>query len=271
MRRGRGFAQNPGGPLRPTPMSERSHYDFSELFDAEEYLYFMEDSLRLENTVAQLQFIEQRLDLRAGSSVLDLGCGHGRHAIALAQRGCTVTGIDLSESFLEVARRQAAAQAVELRLLLGDIGALRYDAEFNAAICLFDAFGFFDDAHCLRILQGAYAALRPGGRLLLDLRTREWMLRQPPCAVVDKGNGDLMIDRQHFDIESGRLVDRRTTLRGQTRRDVAFSVRLFAWTEIRMFLQSAGFEIEGAYGGFDGAPLAAERPRTLVIGRKPQA
>lgn len=252
-------------------MAEPLYYDFSQLFDADEYLYFMEDTLRAENTTAQVDFIERALALHPGQRVLDLGCGHGRHAIELARRGYRVTGVDLSESFLGVARADARAAGVEVDFVHGDIGAFEAREAFDAAVCLFDAFGFFDDAHCLRILRNAHAALPPGAALLLDLRTREWMLRQPPATVVDKGNGDLMIDRQQFDLESGRLVDRRTTLRGHTRRDLTFSVRLFAFTEIRSLMAMAGLGIASTFGGFDGAPLSPDRPRTLVVARKPAA
>lgn len=252
------------------PMTQTVYYDFAQLFDADEYLYFMEDTLRLENTSAQVDFIEQRVLPFPGAAarIVDLGCGHGRHAIELARRGHAVTGIDLAESFVEVARRDAAAAGVEVDFQHGDMAALDAREPFDAAICLFDAFGFFDDAHALRTLQAAHAALVPDGRLLLDLRTREWMLRLPPATVVDKGNGDLMVDRQQFDPESGRLIDRRTTLRGDRRRDVLFSVRLYTYTEIRSLLQTAGFTIEWAGGGFDGAPLSPDRPRTLTVAIK---
>lgn len=257
--------------LPPPAMTEAVTYDFSQLFDADEYLYFMEDTLRAENTSAQVDFIERTLGLAAGQRVLDLGCGHGRHAIEFARRGYRVTGIDLSESFIGRARTDALTAGVDARFVHGDIGAFEVQGGFDAAVCLFDAFGFFDDAHCLRALQNTCAALLPGGALLLDLRTREWMLRQPPVTVVDKGNGDLMIDRQHFDVLTGRLVDRRTMLRGPTRRDLAFSVRLFAFTEIRSLLAMAGLDVTATYGGFDGAPMLSERPRMLIVARRPPA
>jgi hypothetical protein len=94
------------------------------------------------------------------------------------------------------------------------------------------------------------------------------MVRVPACAVTDMGNGDLMIDRHHFDIATGRFVDRRTYLRGGKQREVMFSVRLYAFTEIRLILHSVGFEIEGVFGGFDGSPLSANKPRTVVVCRK---
>jgi hypothetical protein len=94
------------------------------------------------------------------------------------------------------------------------------------------------------------------------------MTRVPATAVLDKGNGDMMIDRHHFDVASGRFVDRRTYLRAGKQREVMFSVRLYAFTEIRLILQSVGFEVVGAFGGFDDSPISALKPRTVVIAKK---
>ena len=141
---------------------------------------------------------------------------------------------------------------------------------FDGAVCLFDAFGWFDDDAQLGILRNVFGMLKPGARLLLDLRTREFVTRIAPVSVTDAPGGDLMIDRHHFDLESGRLVDTRTTVRGGRTRTVTFSVRVYAYTEIKMMLRSVGFAVERVYGGFDGAPLSAGRPRTLVVARRPE-
>jgi len=249
-------------------MSEQVYFDFAQLIDAEEYLYFMADSLREENTSAQVDFIESRLGLQPPAKIVDLGCGHGRHSIELAKRGHDVTGVDLVEGFLDVARKDAEAQAVDVKFVRGDMGTFVSQPMFDAAICMFDAFGFFDDAHSIGTLRCVQHALVDGGKFLLDLRSREWMLRVPPCAVTDKGNGDMMIDRHHFDIETSRFVDRRTYVRDGKQREVMFSVRLYAYTEIRLILHSVGFEIDGVYGGFDGSPLSASKPRTIIAARK---
>ena len=61
--------------------------------------------------------------------IVDLGCGHGRHSVELAKRGHKVTGIDLTEGFLEVARRDAEEQKVDVSFVRGDIGAFESEAE----------------------------------------------------------------------------------------------------------------------------------------------
>jgi SAM-dependent methyltransferase len=246
-----------------------SGFSFEDLFDPEEYLYFLEDTLRAEDTPRQCDFLESALRLQPASRVLDLGCGHGRHAIELASRGHHVLGVDLIAGFLQIAAREAEARGVEVGLVQADMRAFTAEAAFDAVVCLFDAFGFFTDDDDRRVLANALSALVPGGHLLLDLRPREVLARLPASSVLDKGNGDLMIDRHHFDVESGRLVDRRTTIRAGKVREVAFSVRLYSFTELRSILRDVGFEVAGFYGGYDGAPATVESSRMLVLARKP--
>ncbi len=250
-------------------MSSDASYTFDDLFDAEEYLYFLEQTLKEEDTPKQCDFIEATLSLAPGSRLLDLGCGHGRHVIELSARGHQAMGIDLVAGFLEHAAREAEARGVKVGLAQGDIRSFESDAEFDGIICLFDAFGFFPDDDNAQVLMNAFKALAPGKSLLLDVRPREVLTRLPPVAVLDMGNGDMMIDRHHFDVESGRLIDRRTYVRGGKSRSVAFSVRLYTFTELRLILRSIGFEVGGVYAGYDGAPITVQSTRMLILARKP--
>jgi len=244
-------------------------FRFDELFDPEEYLHFLDETLRAEDTEGQVDFAVRALSLRPGAPVVDLGCGHGRHALAFARRGFPVVGVDLVEGFVAMAKEAATREGLRADFVHGDMRSFAVgEPSFEGAVCLFDAFGWFDDDGQMGILRNVFAMLKPGGRLLLDLRTREFVTRLAPVSVTDAG-GDLMIDRQRFDLESGRLVDTRTTVRGGKTRTVTFSVRVYAYTEIRMMLRAAGFEVERGYGGFDGAGMSAARPRTLVVARRP--
>ncbi|NRF65525.1 class I SAM-dependent methyltransferase [Aquincola sp. S2] len=245
--------------------------DIAALFDADEYLYFMAQTLADEQTAAQCSFIERSLALQPASRVLDLGCGHGRHSNELARRGHRPLGLDIVPGFIEQARAEAARDGLASEFQLADLRRFEVTPGFDGAACLFDAFGYDDDLQHGRIIDNALAALRPGGRLLLDVRTREYMLRAPAVNIVERDGGDMMIDRFHFDIESGRLTDRRTCLRGGRMRETVFSVRLYAYTELRALLMAHGFRVLQAFGGFDGAPLSVARPRTLVVAEKPES
>ncbi|APR83244.1 Methyltransferase [Minicystis rosea] len=249
-------------------MSEQTYFRFDEVFDAEEYLHFYEDTLRDEDTPRQVDFLERTLALTPGARIVDLGCGHGRHANELARRGHQVLGVDLVMGFLERAREEARREGLSVEYALGDVRGLGVMESFDHAIALFDAFGFLDDEGNAAWLRAAAQALVPGGSLLLDLRNRDWIVRNIlPVTVLDKGD-DLMIDRHAFDTTTGRLADRRTYVRNGRARTVTFSIRLYALTEITALLRDAGLTVERTWGGWDGAPISMAKNRMLVLARK---
>ena len=115
---------------------------FEDFFD-EDYLRFAADRYPAEATAAEVEFLIEALALGPGTRVLDLACGHGRHSVELARHGCAVTGVDLSEPSLALAAARAAEAGVDLRLERADMRRIAFDAEFDAVINMFTAFGYF--------------------------------------------------------------------------------------------------------------------------------
>jgi 2-polyprenyl-3-methyl-5-hydroxy-6-metoxy-1,4-benzoquinol methylase len=87
-------------------------------------------------TEQEVGFLVDALGLEAGVRVLDVGCGPGRHALALARRGIDVIGVDVSEDFVALARDAATAEELPARFEVGDVRDLAYHAEYDAVICL---------------------------------------------------------------------------------------------------------------------------------------
>jgi ubiquinone/menaquinone biosynthesis C-methylase UbiE len=97
------------------------------------------DQIRL-----QVTGLIKRLNLDSGSRVVDIGCGHGRHAVALAKHNANVVGIDFSIALLSEAQHLCAQVATPPHWVRGDMRQLPFQSShFNAAI-LIDAFGFFE-------------------------------------------------------------------------------------------------------------------------------
>lgn len=111
---------------------------FDGFFD-EDYLRFAVDRYPVEATAAEVDFLVSALDLKPGTRVLDLACGHGRHSVELARYGCSVTGVDLSEPSLALAAARAAGAGVDLRLARADMRRLEFAAEFDVVINMFTA------------------------------------------------------------------------------------------------------------------------------------
>ncbi len=128
-----------------------------------------------------VELILHVLELKPGDRVLDLACGSGEHARRLAKRGMEVVGVDIAPSLVAYFQERAAEQDITTaRFVQGDMRELDYVAEFDAVLLLSGSFGFFDDATNDDVLARIARALRPGGRVLIDVFDPAQMVVRPP-------------------------------------------------------------------------------------------
>lgn len=242
-------------------------FDAEGLF-GEDYLYFYraEQRLRGDRSENEADLICRLAELVPRSEVLDLACGHGRLAIPLAQRGHDVTGLDLTQSFLDQANHDASVRGVTVEYVHGDMRDLPWVERFDAVVNWSTAFGYFDDADNRLVLGQVFRVLRPGGRFLLELENYTGLLRRQSPAVVEH-EGNLLVDRSQFDPLTGRDRVRRTMIRDGRTRHVSYSVRMFTFTELRDWLLAAGFTHVTGYGE-DGSPLTVDCQRMIVLAQR---
>jgi SAM-dependent methyltransferase len=111
--------------------------------------------------------------------LLDLGCGTGRHAVHLTERGFEVTGVDQSEAMLEHARRRAGLAKIEF--IHGDIRNFCAQRRYDLVLMGFNVLGYMssnDDV--LGVLTTARQSLRPGGLLIADFWYGPAVIIDPP-------------------------------------------------------------------------------------------
>ncbi|MDB5085220.1 MAG: cyclopropane-fatty-acyl-phospholipid synthase, partial [Bacilli bacterium] len=96
-------------------------------------------------TVQEVDFLINELGFTPGDSVLDVGCGTGRHSVELARRGFQVTGIDISSGMLQEASKAAEQAGVDVEFIQCDATKFLTNKQYDAAICLCEgAFGLFN-------------------------------------------------------------------------------------------------------------------------------
>ena len=230
----------------------------------EDYLYFYGTWLDDDLSSAQAERIWEVLELTAGAEVLDVPCGHGRIANRLAAMGARVVGVDADAFFLERAREDATARGVEVELVHGDMRELPWTDRFDAVVNWFTSFGYFDDDGNRAWLETVLGTLKPGGRLAIDVHSRDVFMRNRTNASVLERDGDLVVDRFSFDVTTGREQTERWHVRDGTVRKTEYSVRFYTFTELRDLLLGVGFStVEGV--GHDGKPLTLESRRMIVI------
>jgi SAM-dependent methyltransferase len=242
-----------------------------ETFFGEDYFEIYEGVLTPEGTAAQVECIISLLKLEAGARVLDLACGHGRHAIPLSKRGYDVTGYDLSEVFLNRARSDAKAQGVNVRWIQGDMRELPFSGEFDAVINIFTAFGYFENPHDdVKTLHGVRESLRPGGRFLLETLHRDALPARFQRQGFDRtSNGSIVLRERRWDLARDIIEENITLIRPDgSRSEYRTSVRMRSLDEFLILMREAGLEPEAWYGGLEGSPLDLSSRRLVLVSRR---
>jgi len=226
---------------------------------------------RTVDTAAEVDFIVHATSPPPGASVLDVGCGHGRHSLELARRGFRVTGVDLSEPSLEVARRAASDEGLEVAFVRADMRDIAFEGHFEVAINMFTAFGYFeDDADHARTLSGIARALRVGGSLLIDTVNPLWLFRHfDPTTVSRLDDGTLFLEERGYDALLGRSHATWTFIRPDgSRHEQWHTMRLYTLAELAALLRRAGLDIVETWGDLAGAEYGMDTNRMVVLSRK---
>jgi SAM-dependent methyltransferase len=224
-----------------------------------------------ERTEAEVDFIERALGLAPGARILDLCCGHGRHALLLAGRGYCLTGVDFSDRALRLARRRASRAGLAVRWLKRDMRRIAFREEFDAVINIFTAFGYFEsDAENEDVLRRVAAGLVPGGRFLIDHINREYLVRfYEPHRWRQASDGTLVLEDVNVDLLAGRSRSEWTAVAPDgSRRQGRVDVRAYILTELVGMLERAGLRLRQAWGGFDGQDYTLYSRRMIVLAEK---
>ncbi|MCL4291516.1 MAG: methyltransferase domain-containing protein [Acidimicrobiia bacterium] len=215
-------------------------------------------------TEQEVSFLVEVLELSPGSTVLDVGCGPGRHSLELARRGIRVTGVDLSERFLDLAREAAARDGLDARFVRLDVRELPapgvLDGRFDAAICLCQGgFGLLggDDAP---VVAGIAACVRPGGRVAITAFHSYFAVRGLEPGETFEPTTGVLHETAVLRDEAGR------------ERDADLWTTCFTSREMALVASASGLEVDGVYGVAPGrygrAAPSLEDPEVLLLARR---
>jgi 2-polyprenyl-3-methyl-5-hydroxy-6-metoxy-1,4-benzoquinol methylase len=237
--------------------------------------YFDESYIKLyahtENSAAsEVEGILRMLNISPPSRILDLCCGFGRHSLILARQGYEVTGLDISQSFLDYARRKADEQGIFIELERRDMRDIQHAEEFDAVINLFTAFGFFNcEEDDLKVLKGVARALKPDGQFIIDTINRDYVIHSGQFQTFNKRNGTIILEERFFDFFKSRLeivnhlVD---NVNGDRKLESSF--RLYTLREMLDMFNRSGLMLTDVYGDFDGSQYSGKSPRMILVARR---
>lgn len=227
----------------------------------------------------QLPWLWSQLGLRAGSRVLDLTCGPGLYAVALAAEGCTVTGVDFSPASIRHARELAARTGVaaQCTFIESDVRAVQPEAgTYDAVLFLYGQLAVFSRQDASDLLQLASASLRGGGALCIELLDQDKVDKTHSTwwFTDDSGLwGDapfLNLGERFWDADAALSLERFYTLHLDSGAfdEVLLCDQTYSVTEMTALLQGVGCEPVSIHPAWDGLPLHAATEWNVYVAHK---
>jgi SAM-dependent methyltransferase len=222
---------------------------------------------------AQVQQMTAWLDLKAGDRLLDVTCGPGLYAAEFARPGVAVTGIDFGPASIAYARKTCAE--LPCRFIQGDVREMDLAGnDFDAAIYLYGQFTVLRPAESAGVLRRIHTALKPGGRLLLEILDYDrFDKRDSSWWYTDQGGlwGDfpyLHLGERAWDPEQGAAVERFHILNLETGDLQVYGLADQAYTaaQVTEMLREAGFGAVELHPAWDGLALKDAGEWAVYVG-----
>jgi len=209
-----------------------------------------------------------------GPRALDLCCGMGRVTAELARRGFAMTGVDITEPFLETAREDALYEGLDIEYIKADARSFVRPAFFDTAVNLYISFGYFEKPEDdLQMARNAYESIKPGGSFIVETLGKEIAVRDfTPGEWFERAGYTVLTEYEAVDswaaLKNRWILIPNAERPNSARIEKTFTQRLYAATELRGLLFEAGFAGVELYGGWDERPYDQDAEILIAVARK---
>jgi SAM-dependent methyltransferase len=225
-----------------------------------------------ENTVAQVDFLIEVMELTGTERILDLACGYGRHALEFARRGYSVTGVDITPEFIEDARQTASSEGLDASFICSDLRDVSFNAEFDVVLNLADgAIGYLEnDEENLKIFDLIAGALKPGGKHLMDVCNAAHAISFFPKKWWEIGEKAVSFPEFQWEPETKRMLYGGFTIYfGEIARKPECTdpttTRLYTIDELSRILGDRNMRVIKSFGDYDAAVPDDDRHMQLLV------
>ncbi len=231
-------------------------------------------SFKHETIDKTVEWIMNYLGLKAGSRVLDLGCGPGLYCTRLHKRGINVTGMDFSKNSIDYADRYAKKNGMDIEYIYQNYLNMNYDNEFDAILLIYCDLGALTDSERDILLMKIRKALKPEGVFIFDVFTdryfdqpvrRNWYVSGAgfwrPCSHL--------VLEQDFHYEEADVVLRQHTVIDESGKISVYRIwdHYYSRESVIKLLQENGFKVRDIFSDLTGKPFE-EKTKCMGIAAK---
>ncbi len=223
-----------------------------------------------ELTLREADFMMRHFNLQPGSRVLDIMCGYGRHAIALAEKGVNVTAVDNLEEYIDELAETARKKNLPIQALKADVVQYEADNLFDFAICMGNSLCFFDRKDTVKLLKMINAHLKTRSHFLIN----SWMLAEIAFNGFRERQwnnvGDLkFITESKYLLHPSRIETDHLIIApdgtSETKKAVDF---IYSIAEMEMMLNESGLRMIEVYSIPGKKKFTLGEPRAYIIAQK---
>ena len=211
--------------------------------------------------------VDRLAELAGDGRALELAIGTGRVAVPLAERGVSVTGIELSQPMIDVLRSKVGEDQVPV--VMGDMATTRAPGDFRLVYLVFNTISnLLTQAEQVECFRNAARHLEPGGRFVIELWVPE-LRTLPPGRQATVGlcePGYILLDT--YDVLHQHVVSHHFHFGDGEDATLYRSPHRYIWpAELDLMAQLAGFELEDRYADWSGAEFTADSPSHVSVYR----
>lgn len=247
----------------------KSFYEVEVLADL---LLERSNSDELHNT---LQFLQKHLSIQPGDTVFDQGCGIGSISIPLAKKGIRVIGVDLSQNYIERAKKQVQENDLSCDYRCANALDFVSKTPCDAAWNWFTSFGYhLDDKINIKMLKCAFRSLKPGGKFVIDYQNIANIIKNFKTTITKEGisgGRKVVLTRDcRLNFVTGMIEQQWNYVFDNEKIIRKSFLKMYLPHQLKFMLEQVGFFDVVIYGDLAENELTSDSSRCLCLARKPQ-
>lgn len=220
-------------------------------------------------TEAEVAFLIDVFHLPAGSRLLDLPCGTGRHSIELAKKGFRLTSVDISEEFLAGLRRKTEGSGLPVEIIHGNVLTMSLVGLFDGAFCLGNSFGYFNYEDMQRFVEKVSSVLKRGAKWIINTGVlAESFLSNFTKEKSYELEGLTMAVHNDYDVWDSCLLVTLTYTKNGQQAVHHFKHHVYTVAELIRLLSQHSLRTTALYGSTDKAPYKLGDAQLYLVAEK---
>jgi 2-polyprenyl-3-methyl-5-hydroxy-6-metoxy-1,4-benzoquinol methylase len=223
-----------------------------------------------ELTAKEVEFMLPYFKLQPGNKVLDIMCGYGRHAIALAEKRMEVTAVDNLEEYITEIKKTAAERSLRVNAIKAGIVNYIPEEQFDLVICMGNSLNFFPEEDVQKIFAHIADHLQPGGHLLINSWSiAEIAFKNFTTNTWSDVNGVKILSDASLHFQPTRIEGKSIMIApdGTTETKLAIDY-IFSIAELEKMLTNAGLQLKEVYSIPGRKKFTLGEPRAYIIAEK---